>query len=240
MLAIKHPAGGGGGGGGGAIEYENAWSAAVAYQAGDVVKHNGIDYLAVNDSTGSTPPPAAWAPAPQAIAVVTALPASPVEGQEVILVDSLTAPTYQWHLRYLAAKASNRWIFIGGAPQYAEVTASEACSSTTYVAMTTPGPILVIPVAGDYLIDHGFRLSNNAAATWQAMSYDIGATPAVDADAAYASPGQGGASGSNHIQAMRRRRKTFAALTLTAKYRVSGGMSFADRWMSVTPVAVGG
>ena len=43
-------------GGGGAVEYENVWSAAVSYQAGDVVTYNGIDYLAVNPSTGQTPP----------------------------------------------------------------------------------------------------------------------------------------------------------------------------------------
>lgn len=39
-----------------AIEYENVWSAGVSYQAGDVVTYNGVSYLAVNDSVGSTPP----------------------------------------------------------------------------------------------------------------------------------------------------------------------------------------
>jgi hypothetical protein len=43
---------------GAGIEYENAWNAGVAYQAGDVVNYQGVEYLAVNDSTGSTPPPA--------------------------------------------------------------------------------------------------------------------------------------------------------------------------------------
>ena len=45
-------------GGGGAVDYENVWNASVAYQAGDVVTYNGIDYLAVNPSTGQTPPAA--------------------------------------------------------------------------------------------------------------------------------------------------------------------------------------
>ena len=38
------------------VDYENVWAAGTAYQAGDVVSHNGVDYLAVNPSTGSTPP----------------------------------------------------------------------------------------------------------------------------------------------------------------------------------------
>ena len=41
--------------GGGAVDYEGAWNPATAYAPGDVVRHNGIDYLAVNPSTGVNP-----------------------------------------------------------------------------------------------------------------------------------------------------------------------------------------
>ena len=45
----------------------------------------------------------------------TTLPGSPVDGQEVILVNSLTAPVYHWHMRYVAASTnSNKWIYVGG------------------------------------------------------------------------------------------------------------------------------
>src|SRR5215831_1233030 len=57
--------------------------------------------------------------------LVTSLPASPVDGQECILCDSLSAPTYQWHLKYVAAKASNKWICIGGAPAISRVDAAQ-------------------------------------------------------------------------------------------------------------------
>lgn len=40
------------------IDYENAWAVGTPYQAGDVVRYNNVDYLAVNDSTGQTPPAA--------------------------------------------------------------------------------------------------------------------------------------------------------------------------------------
>ena len=80
----------------------------------------------------------------------TSLPTAPVDGQEFTLVDSLSAPTYSWKLRYVAAKASNKWVFIGGTPMTARIAASESTTSATYAAMTTPGPSLTIPVAGDY------------------------------------------------------------------------------------------
>lgn len=41
---------------GGAVDYENAWAAGTPYSAGDVVVYDGVQYLAVNPSTGQTPP----------------------------------------------------------------------------------------------------------------------------------------------------------------------------------------
>jgi Carbohydrate-binding module family 5/12 len=40
------------------IDYIGGWAPGVSYKAGDVVSYNGVDYLAVNPSTGVTPPPA--------------------------------------------------------------------------------------------------------------------------------------------------------------------------------------
>jgi len=45
---------------GGGVDYIGDWAAGTPYKKGDVVRYGGNDYLAVNDSTGSTPP----APAP--------------------------------------------------------------------------------------------------------------------------------------------------------------------------------
>jgi hypothetical protein len=55
-LGVKWAAVSGGGGGAG-IEYENEWNPATAYVAGDVVNWEGVEYLAVNPSTGQEPPP---------------------------------------------------------------------------------------------------------------------------------------------------------------------------------------
>ena len=168
----------------------------------------------------------------------TTLPGSPVDGQETILVDSTSAPTYAWRLRYNSTLA--KWEFIGGRPAFAEVVTPETTASTTYAALTTAGPSIVLPVAGDYLIEIGFRLSSNTTSTLSIMSYDIGATGAVDADATQAAVGTGGGTPNNVATAMRPRVKTgLTAVTLTAKYKTAGTAGtngFADRWMRVTPV----
>lgn len=186
---------------------------------------------------------ATWAAAAAGgIDAVTALPGSPADGDEVLFMDSLTAPTYQWHLRYLAAKASNKWLFVGGAPGFALVATNETISTTAYGALATAGPSFAIPVAGDYDVAHGFNGDPNTGANLGGkMSYDIGGTGAVNADAAGM---WGNTAGTNYlISAARKKRKTgLTAVTLTAKYASidANSVAFEQRWMSVTPVAIGG
>jgi len=82
----------------------------------------------------------------------TTLPASPADGQEHILVDSVTNPTYQWRFRYNASSTSAyKWEFIGGADYIARVDANESTTTVgSYVDLTTPGPRMLVPRAGDY------------------------------------------------------------------------------------------
>ena len=167
---------------------------------------------------------------------VTALPSNPADGDEVIFVDSLTAPTYAWHLRYVAARSSNKWVFIGGSPLSAAVATSETSSSTTYAALATAGPSVTIPVAGDYIVEHGSTLSSGTNATGR-HSYDIGGTGAVDADSVATE--YVGAVGPTSV--FRRKAKSLTAVTLTSKYKTSGGtVTVVERFLAVTPVAIGG
>jgi hypothetical protein len=89
-------------------------------------------------------------------ALGTVLPASPVDGQVFTLVDSLTAPTYAWRFQYLAAKATNRWLFIGGAPLVKTNDPNGAISGRTQIASTgyyyDPLTAFAAPVAGDYSV----------------------------------------------------------------------------------------
>ncbi len=136
---------GGGGVIGGPIDYVGDYAAGTTYQPGQVVRFNGYDYLAVNPSVGSTPP--AVATAIPSITVMTSLPALPFEGQEVILVDSLTAPTYAWRFRYMSSITDvYKWLCVGGEPKAIR-------AETDYPANAAIS--LTVPRAGYYNLEHG-------------------------------------------------------------------------------------
>lgn len=83
----------------------------------------------------------------------TSLPGSPVNGQEHILVDSLTNPTYQWRFRYNAGSSSAyKWECIGGSEWYGETTGTDTISSGTPANLTND-PTFTLPRAGDWLIE---------------------------------------------------------------------------------------
>lgn len=181
------------------------------------------------------------------VSYVSVLPTSPVNGQEIYFVaDAINGVL--WHLRYNTASASiYKWERIGGPSLVTESSPAgdESTASASYVALTTP-TTLAIPLAGDYDIEtscHG-----RSSVTGQMMvSYDVGATAAIDADAA------GDASqtaGSGSLILRRLKRKTIpAAVTLTVKYRTAATSTFtvfgtvtipgATRMIRATPVRVG-
>jgi len=175
------------------------------------------------------------------VSLVAALPSSPVDGDVVDLTDSLTAPTYMWRLRYVAAKSTNKWVFIGGSAGFAEVMTSETQGVTgVYGALTTAGPVFAIPVAGDYEVRIGAAITPNLANEFGTMSYDIGGTGAVDAD----SIAFGSSTGTTTIVAYGskvRVKSGLTVVTLTAKYKSTTTVcTYADRSIRVIPVAVGG
>jgi hypothetical protein len=177
--------------------------------------------------------------------MVTSLPGSPTDGQEIVLVDSLTAPTWSWRLRYVAAKASNKWIYLGGSPARSFVATLETTASTTYVALTTAGPSFTVPIAGDYLVTVSSDMSKAASANNDGAfhSFDIGATPAVDANAAAVAWGNFTTVGMFMPSTKASVVTGLAASTaLVSKYKriVADTWGFANRLMLVQPVALGG
>ena len=166
--------------------------------------------------------------------VVTSLPTGVPDGFQVIYTADDTNGV-EWQLRYDAGTAA--WRFIGGAPLHAEVTTEQTTASTSYAALTTAGPSIAVPLAGTYVIETGCRGHVDTNAGFCGMSYDIGGTAASDNDWVVANEPAG--SNTSPKTQMRRRRKTFTAVTLTAKYRTSAGTAaFSNRWMSLTPVTV--
>ncbi|HEY2371969.1 MAG TPA: hypothetical protein VGH82_05430 [Gaiellaceae bacterium] len=159
----------------------------------------------------------------------TSFPGSPSDGDEYVYVADGTNGVY-WHFKF--RNSTSKWIFVGGAPLFAEVVTDEATTGTTYQALTTAGPALTLPFAGDFDVEIGcatYNVSGNSA-----MSYDIGGTGAVDADSIAFNAG-----GATVVTSgSRRRRKTgLSAVTLTAKYKSNPlGEHFLNRWMTVWPV----
>ena len=90
----------------------------------------------------------------------TSLPASPVDGQEHVLVNSVTAPDWQWRFRYNAGNTSAyKWEFVGGAA-YSLVGGSANITGTTPTVITG-SPAFTFPRGGVYNILFGGFAQNN-------------------------------------------------------------------------------
>lgn len=174
------------------------------------------------------------------VPIVTALPGNPVDGQEVMYLASDTDGVV-WHLKYRPKSAgASKWEFIGGSPLWSEVAALQTTISDTYAGLTTAGPSIVLPIAGDYMVTIGCRGFSDTNGGGANMSYDIGGTGAVDAD--YVSIFGGNANTIAASMSREKRKNGLTAVTLTAKYRrpaALGTTSFENRWMSVKPVRLG-
>lgn len=173
--------------------------------------------------------------------LVSALPSSPVDGQEIFYQSAgMATDGLVWHLRYRAASASSyKWEFLGGSSLFSAVTTDQSTTSTTYTDLTTAGPSVTLPLAGDYDVTHGFRGYNNTNGSWIVMSYAIGGTAAADADYAMVYMFTAAVGGAYRVE--RTIRKTgLTAVTLTAKYKVSGGTGYAEyRQLEARPIRVG-
>lgn len=169
----------------------------------------------------------------------TSLPGSPTDGMEYVYTDSVSAPTFQWRFRYNAGSGNtDKWEFVGGAPRRGtDVDTDQNTTSTSYAALATAGPSVIVPLAGVYDVMLGARINQGVSNQTSYMSYDIGGTGAVDADAITVAVGT--ALNTRH-QSFLTRRKTLTAVTLTAKYKVTstGSGDFANRWIAILPVRV--
>lgn len=110
-----------------------------------------------------------WAPAsvtfPSSLPWGTALPGSPADEEPFVLTDSVTAPTWAWHLRYDAGIAdAHKWVFVGGSMLSLRTDATSTNTSNTsptYDGVTQ----VVVPKAGIYRVGgHAFNVTNSGAA----------------------------------------------------------------------------
>lgn len=113
---------------------------------------------------------------------VSALPAAPIDGQEVYYVAS-TASGVVWHLRYNAASSSSyKWEFVGGAPMFSQdapVSSRSASATTSTWLGTTSDPAVTVPLAGDYEVIHSAKLSVSSGAATLGVGVKVGSTEAA-------------------------------------------------------------
>lgn len=148
--------------GGTDLVYEGEHVPDTEHQDGDIVIKDGIAYVAVRP-TNAAPDPEPWRAvgiSVNIIPLVTALPENPFDGQEVILVDSLTNPTYQWRMRYNTGSTQpqgRKWAYVGGLPK--ELSNSGPPQAFTLLADVPQGlsnlGTFTIPATGQYATRFG-------------------------------------------------------------------------------------
>jgi hypothetical protein len=160
----------------------------------------------------------------------TTLPGSPVDGQQAVLVDSTTNPTYIWQFRYNAGSSSAyKWEFVGGVAAFIQVvTGGTTTAVAAWVDLTNIGPSFIVPRAGDYSAMLVAQLNDSTAQANVQAGVGIGAfaSPSISA-ATYINPGGnwitqmsfGPITGVAASSELRMRYLQAVAGTLTGQYR---------------------
>jgi len=174
------------------------------------------------------------------VPLVTALPASPYDGQTIhYLADA--ANGIVWPLRYRTAGTTYKWEAIGAGPLQANVEPDVAFGFGSSWGATSGGPSVTVPLAGQYVISHGARGNNpaNGVAEAGVLTVKLGSAAAADADAVFfCHQGSGATQSASHSRTMVR---TLAAGATLAHYTkgVNNVSTWGYRWITVTPRRVG-
>lgn len=97
--------------------------------------------------------------------VVTALPTAPRDGQ-ICYYQSAGMATLgaTWALRYNASNPTGyNWESVGGGALINTIATSESTSATSAANLTTPGPLIVLPLAGIFEVQHAVIAVNGTA-----------------------------------------------------------------------------
>jgi hypothetical protein len=172
----------------------------------------------------------------------TTLPGSPVNGQEAILVDSTTSPSFVWRFRYNAGSSSAyKWEFVGGTPYVLFATAAGVLNTfPTIAGWWAPGLNLAAPRAGDYEIVATGMLDPNGLATASAalsLYNDTATVPYASASLRFAT-----ATAGNTESATCQGHITGVVATKAIGLLVVGNNNAVVKWsqgaMRVTPLRV--
>jgi hypothetical protein len=90
------------------------------------------------------------------------LPPSPVDGQEHILVDNYSNPTWSWRCRYNASSTSAYKWDAHGIPIFVYINGQLTISTGGWQLITST--VITVPRSGDYICEASCRCLNNAGA----------------------------------------------------------------------------
>jgi len=191
-----------------------------------------------------------WAAIAATTSYGTALPATPTDGREHILVDSLTAPTYQWHFRYNAgATGPYKWEYVGGTPFFHAVDVTENMATVGPQDLATVGPQFTVPRDGEYFFEISARVNKTQNDDWYVANMflqDNGVTISPIIEAMGNLYGVGAGKPAPFVSISSRGRASVIATHIIkavywlSSYSVGGGsFSWATRRLTVTPVRVG-
>ncbi len=153
---------------------------------------------------------------------VTDLPITPKDRTQVLYQADLTNSVY-WLLVYLANSPSiYKWNYLGGSGMRAvNAGASMTTSSATFVDLSTTGPSITVPRAGDYRVWWLFNGTHSAVGGFGVMAIKNGAAATADAHGVI---GQAGGAGYNWSTDGSEEITVAAAGTvLLAQYRTGSG-----------------
>lgn len=171
----------------------------------------------------------------------------PASGRDGKIVDALVdlSSGVVWRFRYTPIQGvQNPWTFVGGPGLRGEVDAVESTGSNTWTDLTTIGPRVYAPFAGDFDIAYGYQASgftgnNNVA---QVIPWDMTSSVAFGNSLNIETDATGG---NTNLDSSKTVRATGIAAgdEIRLRYQLYGDVgpvSFANRWMSVTPIRCAG
>lgn len=181
----------------------------------------------------------------------TSLPtAGLTDGQEVYFQNAaMAALGIVWHFRYRASSTSAyKWEFVGGPAWTATLggpggTAPgiESTTSTAFADLTTVGPAIALPMAGDYIVDFGVTCRATVVGVGAYSAPVATGHAANQVEASYSE-----AAVTNTFSDARRQGIILTGVSGTVKlqYKVSssptGSAGFFSRDLSIRPIRVTG
>lgn len=177
------------------------------------------------------------------VSLVTSLPTSPTDGQEVYYQASGDMETngIVWHLRYRSAGGTYKWEYLGGPPLSKEFPGNNQNPYTqTFADVNTPASTFDVPRAGTYVVSLGASMFINSGVSLARirLSYKVGTAIADVGDGIYLDVPRN-THMANHY---RDRVKTFSSpTTLTLQFRCeeAGIAAYVQHpYLAVTPIRI--